>query len=63
MALRLTEAPDGIEEAEDAVRGLQLVIGSGARVASPGRLDEVGEATRRLELALGDAAARRSPRR
>ena len=53
VALRLTEAPEGIEEAENAVRGLQMVIGSGARVASPERLDEVGEATRRLELALG----------
>ena len=54
VALRLTQAPDGIEEAEDAVRGLQSVIGSGARVSSPARLDELGDATRRLELALGD---------
>jgi hypothetical protein len=53
VALRLTEAPEGIEEAENAVRGLQMVIGSGARVASLDRLDEVGEATRRLEVALG----------
>ena len=56
VALRLTEAPSGIEEAEDAVRELQRVIGSPPRLATPARLDDIGSATRRLEQAL-DAAA------
>jgi hypothetical protein len=56
VALRLTEAPAGIEEAEDAVRELQRVIGSPPRLATPARLDDIGAATRRLEQAL-DAAA------
>ena len=39
VALRLTEAPDGIDEAEDAVRELQLVdrLAAGARLALPPR--------------------------
>lgn len=52
VALRLTESPDGIDEAEDAVRALQLVIGSPPQLASPARLDAIGQATRRLEQAL-----------
>jgi len=56
VALRLTEAPDGIDDAEDAVRALQLVIGSPPQLASPARLDEIGQATRRLEQALDPAA-------
>ena len=51
--LRLTEAPPGIEEAEEAALELERTVGGAPHVASPGRLDEVGEATRRLELALG----------
>jgi hypothetical protein len=54
VALRLTERPPGIEEAEDAVRGLQRTIGVSPRVASPAHLDRVGLATRRLEEALGE---------
>jgi hypothetical protein len=57
VGLRLTENPDGIEEAEDAALRLEAAIGSPPRVASPGYLDEVGAATRRLELALGTNGA------
>jgi hypothetical protein len=53
VGLRLTENPQGIEEAEDAALALEAVIGSPPRVASPAYLDEVGVATRRLEQALG----------
>ena len=54
--LRLTEAPPGIEEAEEAALALERTVGSAPHVASPARLDEVGAATRRLELALGDGS-------
>jgi hypothetical protein len=56
VALRLTESPDGIDEAEDAVRALQRTVGTPPQLASPARLDEIGAATRRLELALDPAA-------
>ena len=55
VTLRLTEAPSGIEEAEDAALALERTIGAPPRVASPSYLDAVGAATRRLELALGEA--------
>jgi hypothetical protein len=54
VTIRLTESPDGIEEAEEAALALQQVIGAPPRLANPGYLDRVGAATRRLELALGD---------
>lgn len=54
VALRLTENPPGIDEAEEAAIELQTMIGAPPRVASPERLDAVGEATRRLEEALGE---------
>jgi hypothetical protein len=57
VALRLTEAPEGIDEAEDAVRALQHVIGTPPQLATPARLDEIGHATRRLEHALDPAAS------
>jgi hypothetical protein len=57
--LRLTESPDGIEEAEQAALELERVLGAPPRLATPALLDEVGFATRRLEQALGDVA--RSP--
>lgn len=57
VALRLTDAPVGIDEAEDAVAALQHAIGAPPRVASPGHLDAVGVATRRLEQALGDGGS------
>ena len=53
-ALRETELPEGIEEAEAAVDELEQTIGGDLRVASPAYLDEVGAATRRLEQALGE---------
>ncbi len=56
VALRVTENPEGIGEAEDAVRALQQTIGVPPQLASPARLDEIGAATRRLELALDPAA-------
>ena len=55
-ALRVTESPDGIEEAEEAARELQRTIGTPPRLATPARLDELGAATRRLERALDPAA-------
>ena len=56
VALRLTESPDGIDEAEDAVRALQRTIGTPPQLATPARLDEIGAATRRLEQALDPVA-------
>ena len=57
VALRLTESPEGIDEAEDALRALQRTVGTPPQLASPARLDEIGAATRRLEQALDPAAA------
>ena len=54
VALRMTENPPGIDEAEEAVLALQGVIGTSPRVATPMYLDDVGIATRRLEQALGE---------
>jgi hypothetical protein len=56
VALRLTENPEGIDEAEDAVRALQRTIGTPPQLACSSRLDEIGAATRRLEQALDPAA-------
>jgi hypothetical protein len=53
VALRLTESPPGIEEAEDAALALEQAIGAPPILAEPGYLDRVGAATRRLEEALG----------
>jgi len=55
--LRRTEAPEGIEDAEEAARALQGVLGEPPQVASPDRLDEIGAATRRLERELDSTAA------
>lgn len=52
-ALRVTENPPGIEDAEGAVLALQRVLGTPPTLATPRRLDEIGTATRELELALG----------
>ena len=54
VSLRLTEQPDGIEEAEEAALELERTIGASPRVATPAFLDAVGSATRRLEQALGE---------
>jgi hypothetical protein len=55
-ALRLTEAPQGIEEADEAALALQRTIGAPPQLATPARLDEIGRATRRLEQALDPLA-------
>jgi hypothetical protein len=52
--LRLTENPEGIEEAEEAALALEQAVGAPPRVATPAYLDALGAATRRLEQALGD---------
>ncbi len=54
VALRMTEQPEGIEEAETAALALEQTIQPPPRLASAGYLDAVGAAVRRLELALGD---------
>ena len=60
-ALRMTEKPAGIEEAEEAALALQRVLGAPPTLATPARLDEIGAATRTLEVALGGVVrARRS---
>ena len=53
VALRVTENPPGIDEAEEAAIALQSVLGGAPRVATPQLLDEIGAATMRLEQALG----------
>lgn len=55
VALRLTENPPGIDEAEEAVVELQQVLGAPPRLATAGWLDEVGAATKKLEVALGES--------
>jgi hypothetical protein len=54
--LRETEAPQGIEEAEDAARALAETLQPEPRLASTDYLDRLGSAARRLEQALGDGA-------
>jgi hypothetical protein len=53
VELRLTENPEGIEDAEVAAAELQETIAAGARVASAAYLDSIGVASQRLEHALG----------
>jgi hypothetical protein len=55
VAIRLTEAPEGIDEAESALDELQQVVGSPPALATPARLDAIGVAARKLEVALGGA--------
>ena len=55
VAVRISEQPEGIEDAEAALDELQRVLGSPPAVASPARLDAIGAAARELELALGGA--------
>ena len=56
VALRVTENPPGIDEAEEAALALQAVVGGAPRLAAPAHLDAVGGAAVRLEQALGSAA-------
>jgi hypothetical protein len=57
VALRLTEQPEGIEEAEEAALELERAIGAPPRLSEPAYLDRVGAAALRLEQALGPGAA------
>jgi hypothetical protein len=54
VELRLTDNPEGIEEAEVAAAALQDAIRSAPRVASVPYLDELGAAATALEHALGE---------
>ena len=56
VALRLTDNPPGIDEAEEAIRALQRTLGAAPRVATTDFLDDLGAATRRLEESLGEAS-------
>lgn len=56
VALRITEAPAGIEEAEEAALALQRTLAAPPQLATPERLDAIGAAARRLELALDPGA-------
>jgi hypothetical protein len=56
VAVRLTESPPGIEEAEAAALALERAIGAPPRLAEPAYLDRVGAAARELERALGEPA-------
>ena len=53
VEIRLTENPEGIEEAEIAAAELQESISAPPRVASAAYLDAIGLAATRLEQALG----------
>jgi hypothetical protein len=53
VELRLTDDPEGIEEAEVAAAELQDAIAPPPRVASVRYLDELGMAAAKLEQALG----------
>lgn len=57
--LRETDAPDGLDEAEDAAAALAGTLRPAPRIARAEYLDEIGVAARRLEQALGEDA--RSP--
>jgi hypothetical protein len=56
VALRITEGPDGIDEADAAARGLQHVLGAAPHHPDPPPHDHNGQAARRLELALDPTA-------
>jgi hypothetical protein len=57
VAVRITEAPAGIEEAEQAVGELERALGVPPQLATPERLDAIGAAARALELALDPTSA------
>jgi hypothetical protein len=52
--IREREAPEGIEEAEDAAKALAATLEPEPRLATTEYLDRLGAASRRLEQALGD---------
>jgi hypothetical protein len=53
--LREREAPEGIDEAEQAAAALAETLEDEPRLATTDYLDRLGAASRRLEQALGDA--------
>jgi hypothetical protein len=55
--LREREAPEGIEEAEEAAAALEEALQSEPRLATTAYLDGLGVASRRLEKALGEDSA------
>jgi hypothetical protein len=57
VELRLSEAPEGIDDAEVAAAELQTAIQPPPRVASVAYLDSIGLAASRLEGALGQVGA------
>lgn len=57
VALRISENPPGIDEAEEAARALQHALGAPPSLATPARLDGIGIAARQLERALDLATA------
>lgn len=57
VALRMSERPPGIEDAEEAALALQATIDAGPRVATPEQLDAVGSAAIRLERVLGGSSS------
>jgi hypothetical protein len=54
--IRKTEAPEGIERAEEAAALLAATLEAEPRLATADYLDRIGVAARRLEQALGDDA-------
>lgn len=54
--LRETEAPEGIEAAEEAAAALAETLEPEPRVARVAYLDAIGAASRRLEQALGEGS-------
>ncbi len=55
--VRITEAPEGIEEAQLAAAELAGTLGEPPRLASPAYLDALGGAVARLERALGESVS------
>jgi hypothetical protein len=55
--LRETEAPEGIEAAEEAALALEQTLEPEPRLATAAYLDALGAAARRLEHALGEDSA------
>ena len=54
--IREREAPEGIEEAEEAANALAATLEPPPRLATTEYLDRLGAASRRLEQALGESA-------
>jgi hypothetical protein len=55
--LREREAPEGIEDAEEAALALRETLGEPPQLATPARLDAIGAAARRLEEELSPNGA------